>query len=525
MGSVLDFGRCLVACLVALLLAVGVAAPACAADEARIVVRRFKVVGNTILSREALRRTFQSFVGKPLALRDLKLAARKLRAAYRERGYVMAYAYVPPQEFLDDTVEIRVQQGKYGKVKVDGNRYYSDGFIRRFFGPALRSQYVLGSHMEHALLVLNQFPDLHVQSVLEAKKNGTVDVTLKAKDAWPVHFTLDYDNFGARLVGRNRAGAGVAWGNAITEGDLLSLKATYPFEVSGAQPFLFGSYSIPVGHQGTRVEASYAHAKTLVGEELALLGIEGNADIGSVRVSVNDRLDLRHAEVWYYELVAKGVTNTALNGKVAVSDDEVRTVGIGHRGSVASKDGAFQYAHNYEVISGLGPLLGGSSGADKTSRVGADDGFVRVTIEGVGTYRVNKDLFILMRLSGQLATTGLMVPEQYALGGPDNVRGYQQGEFLGDNGYACSAELRQTVNQGRRSQVQLVLFVDHGGAALNKPLGGETANRDLTGAGLGLRAQLGPQLTLRMDEGFCVDPTFNLDKDKSKLNVQASYRF
>ena len=52
--------------------------------------------------------------------------------------------------------------------------------------------------MQRALLVLNEFPDLHVQSVLRARPDGAIDVTLKVRDAWPVHATLDHDNFGVR---------------------------------------------------------------------------------------------------------------------------------------------------------------------------------------------------------------------------------------------------------------------------------------------------------------------------------------
>ena len=498
---------------------------ALAADEARIVVRKFRVVGNTLLSQKTIKKALDPFVNRPLALRDIKAAARTLRGLYRQRGYLMAYAYVPPQDFLDDTVELRVQQGKYGKVSVDGNRYYSDDFILHYFQPARSEGYVLARKMEHALLVLNQFTDLKVQSVLEARKDGTVAVTLKTKDQWPVHATLDFDNFGAVVVGKNRAGASVTAGSTITEGDLLALKVTYPFEVSGAQPFVFATYGVPIGYQGARLEASFAHATTIVGGALAQAGIQGEAKIGTLRLNVNDRLDLRHADVWFYEIVAKDVKNTGLNRAVAISDDEIREVGIGHRGSASSKDGKAYAAHSYELLGGLGQLLGGSAHGSSTSRPGADDGFARVTLDALVTYKVITDGFVLLRLSGQMATGPLVVAEQFAVGGPDSVRAYQQGEFLGDDGYAVTAEYRHTVRQKAHSNVQALLFADHGGASLKKPSANETARKDLTAAGVGLRGTYGSGFTVRLDMGFCVDPTFNIDHEKSRLNAQASYRF
>src|SRR5437868_15375351 len=89
-------------------------ASAHADDEARIVVRKFRVVGNTVLDAKTVRKTLDPYVGRALTLAEIKAAAKALRAQYRKRGYVMAYAYVPPQEFVDDAVEIRVQQGKVG---------------------------------------------------------------------------------------------------------------------------------------------------------------------------------------------------------------------------------------------------------------------------------------------------------------------------------------------------------------------------------------------------------------------------
>lgn len=506
----------------------GMTAPLLAQGPARMKVRRWRVEGVTALDKGEVDAIVRPSQGKSLTLAQMKQTARRISAAYEARGYVMAYAYVPPQKFQDGVVLIKVQEGKIGKVKVEGNYNYSEKLIRRFMEPALESPIVHQPSLQRALLTLNQFMDLRVQSVLDAKKNGTVDVILKAKDSRPLHAILDYDNFGARLVGENRVGAGAMAANAVTDGDLLAIKYVFPIDEDASDPFAFVNYSLPLDNSGIRLETSYAHARTSVGQELAVLGIEGDAEILNVRGVLPDTLTTFVNSSWTAELVMKQVLNTGLDKQLFISEDDVRALGVGHRGTMFSRDSRTQFAHNVTFFQGTGKGLGGSEKGDAfTSRsaAGADNEFSKATVEAVVIQKLGKNTFALGRVSGQVADDALMVPEQFALGGPDSVRGFEQGEFLGDNGYTVAAELRQLVLQSQFSQLQLLGFVDHGDARIERPLVGERSSLTLTSAGVGMRAQLGRKVSARADVGFPIDPKRNTAGDAQKLHAQVSCRF
>lgn len=126
-------------------------------------------------------------------------------------------------------------------------------------------------------------------------------------------------------MGRNRAGAGLLAGNVVLEGDQLGVKVTHPFNVDEADPFYFLTYGAPVGDRGNRVEASYAKAHTFVGDELAQLGIEGDASIITLRGTVMDDVRLDAISSWFAELTVKDVENTALDGGLVISRDRVRS--------------------------------------------------------------------------------------------------------------------------------------------------------------------------------------------------------
>jgi hemolysin activation/secretion protein len=153
---------------------------------------------------------------------------------------------------------------------------------------------------------------------------------------------------------------------------------------------------------------------------------------------------------------------------------------------------------------GLGKTLGGMADNDPmATRQGADNRFTKVDVTVSRIQSLFKDVFFILRGTGQISTGPLAIIEQFLLGGPDSVRGYQLGERLGDEGYAVSAEVRYPFLK----YAQLALFVDHGGARLRNPEIGEKKSQFLTGAGPGLRVNLPYYETaVRLDVGFPIEP-------------------
>ncbi len=87
--------------------------------------------------------------------------------------------------------------------------------------------------------------------------------------------------------------------------------------------------------------------------------------------------------------------------------------------------------------------------------------------------------------------------EQYFIGGPDTVRGYQTDEQFGDNQFYGNAELRYRFNR----QIQAVLFADAGAAFGGNFSNNANSSNLLTSIGAGLRlvTPIGP---IRLDLGF-----------------------
>ena len=165
------------------------------------------------------------------------------------------------------------------------------------------------------------------------------------------------------------------------------------------------------------------------------------------------------------------------------------------------------------ALAGRGPGegLGGTASSDPlVSRNGASGGFGKLNLELGRVQNLQPGLYGVLRGSAQFATQPLYLAEQFAVGGPDTVRGFAQAELLGDEGYVVSAELRWSPIEDEPDRFQMAFFVDHGGVSLKRAGPGDLPRGSkLTGAGLGFRLGLGAASTARVDIGFPISPASN----------------
>jgi hemolysin activation/secretion protein len=122
----------------------------------------------------------------------------------------------------------------------------------------------------------------------------------------------------------------------------------------------------------------------------------------------------------------------------------------------------------------------------------------------------------------------LVSAEQFQAGGAFTVRGYREGQVVGDSGIVLSGEWRVPAfiipktwkiphtEYILRDNVQFVSFVDYGGINVNRPAAGVNRNDNLLGVGIGLRAKLTRFVTGRLDLAF---PLFSqLDDNAARLH-------
>jgi hemolysin activation/secretion protein len=488
----------------------------------KVHIKSLRITGNMVISSEDFAPILESYAGKELDLSELSSIAQQITEEYRSKGYTLARAYIPAQDIKNGIVEIVVVEGRVGEIIVKGNKNYSTDFIKRGFTPVVEQSVIKHNSLEKSLLLLNDYPDLKLKATLEAgKEPGTTDIVATVEDRLPVHLTVDYDNFGTESVSKHRFGMEVNLGRfLLVEGSSLSLRG-----VIGSDPkdFYYGraSYLVPINSYGTK---------------FGMLAYGGNFDVGQALAELNIT-----STTWGYGFyLAHPFLRTRIQNLTAEFGFESKDAKQFLLGDLFSRDKIrmLRAGLNYDwidstgrnfialsVFQGLGDGLGAMENNDaKSSRFGADNRFTKAYLNLVRVQRIVDRVSIIFRGAGQASTRPLVAIEEFYIGGADSVRGYAPGEFLGDDGYNVSTELRVSPLSNQEI-LQLAFFVDHGAVSIKDPPSGIKKYNHLTGAGFGFRLNLPYNISGRFDVGFPVQPSKASTGDRPTLYIQAMARF
>lgn len=436
---------------------------------------------------------------------QLQAAADVITQAYRSAGFLVSVAYLPPQQLGPaQIVEIRVLEGRIGKVIVQGNQRYRSHTV----GDAaeqLQGQPLRKADIDSALLYARDLPGVSVSSVLQpGEHEGETDVVLVARETGrPYEFNLSVDNFGTEVTGRGRAQAGLTWNSPLGLGDVFAASAMWQFDPSASRNGAL-SYSVPIrGVPGLSVLAG-ANQSDLEANSgpLASFDLKGPASqryAGADWKFVNtERLQLTTSARYLHEnsrfeglgfLLAKQKYDVAELG-LALRHNDPRWHGV-NLAQLSVRQSLDDESADFDIINPY-----------------RDSHF---TVARLGLLRMQyltRTQRLLFKLNGQYTDSSLPTMEQFQLGGNDSVRGYTQGEALGDRGYYGALEYyvdapgfadKASPFQGLswREVLSFDVFVDHGrvfdASRHQSPLTLASA-----GAGLTFRLQRFHNLELRL---------------------------
>src|SRR5690606_39880619 len=122
---------------------------------------------------------------------------------------------------------------------------------------------------------------------------------------------------------------------------------------------------------------------------------------------------------------------------------------------------------------------------------------------------------MLLKTEAQASDDLLASLEQFAIGGPANVRAYPVSEALADTGGALTLEWivdapgfadRPLGNTTWGNVLEVSFYIDYAGGKVNDPFPHEPARVNLRGYGIGIATTLGQQLEHRLAVARAVPP-------------------
>jgi hemolysin activation/secretion protein len=469
------------------------------ASDIRFILNGVRITGQTAFTEAELLGLVQDLIGKEISLADLEQAAARVSRHYRQRGYVVARAYLPAQELRDGRVEIAVLEGRVGRVVIENRSRVRDAAVTARVAP-LQGQLVLEDDIDRRMRLIYELSGIAPgpQAALQPGANvGETDLVLKLEEGPSLSGSVEFDNHGNRFTGGNRISAQVNVHSPTGSGDLLTLRAT---EGDPGLSLYRLSYQIPVSASGLRLGGDYSHVRYRLGKTFSPLEANGTADTWLAFVShplVLGRTYSAHARVSYQQSdIQDRIDSTA-----TVTDKATRLATFAVTGDWLDAFGGGG-ANGASLSLGLGDLNIKTPLAraidDVTART--NGGYRKWNLSLTRLQRLTANASLYLLYTGQKAGKNLDSSEKFALGGPNGVKAYPQGEALGDSGYLLNAELRYDLRgDWFPGQTQLLAFADAGEVTVNEnPFAAGANRRRLSAAGLGVNwtAPQGFQLRL-----------------------------
>lgn len=474
-------------------------------------VSTIRIEGNTVFPNEILDPLKVPYENQTTSLVRFKELAKEITAYYRMRGYVTSRAVIPEQKLEQGQAVIRIVEGKIGTIKIEGLRFSRESMIRRRFrirsGDILRYQ-----DLERYVTNLNANPDRKVRIVLlPGEKPETTDIVLKVEEEFPLHASYGFTNLGTDTTGRIRQSGTVTVTNLLGLDDQLTSRV----EVSERRGFMgwANSYMVPINARGDIFTIDVNDVLVKLGKDLKPFHASGRAFVLSPTLIMPIFHGRYLSGEWTMGFDYKRI-RTLLFG-IANSKDDLRVFRFGP--NFLENDPWGRSILTNEVQTAFAGFLGGLEHNDPiASRREADGYFWQYNVTFGRLQNIWKGTQAVGRIGAQFSPHRLVPAQQFRIGGFDTVRGYGEGEYLGDYGFQGSLELRvppyfipkdwkwPAGKSTLRDTIRGVGFIDFGKGFLNSPFLDEEKNRQLIGVGGGLRVSINRNVQARVDWGVPV---------------------
>lgn len=457
-------------------------------DQIHFKLRGIRIEGAVTIPADTFRPLYENLVGRDITLSDILAIADGIEKEYRDRGYLLIRAYVPPQHVSDGIFTIRVVEGFVSNVTVDGGPAATQDLIRDYLEPLRNERPLRLPTIERGMLLANDVPGVSASGVLRPSPDvpGASEL-LVSVDEPEVSGGLSTDNRGSHFTGIWSV-TGTAEYNSIFGADALDATLTdspHAEEQVGGQV----RYRTAIGSDG------------LIG---SLIGAASHGSPGSYLSSI---FNLK-TDSWAvgprltYPLIRSRADSLSIDAGFTVQDATLNGFGINSHDKWRVLDVALTYSGNgvlggsvestVDVAQGLSILGATPDNSPQISQGGKTD-FTKITGLARYTAQISDSPFgIALTGQGQYALRPLITGEQILFGGTQIGRGYDPGAITGDSGAGGSFELRYNTHVPELSiqGLQPYAFFDaaetwyrHRPAAL----GGSLSGFSIASAGAGLR--------------------------------------
>ena len=501
----------------------GESAASDAVAEKPFYIRHYKVKGAAKLKKIDVEGAVYPFMGPACTSVQVEQARLNLEKAYRSAGYSLVTVVVPPQEVKFGVITLEVSEGKVGRLRVKGAKYFLPEDIKRRAPSLAEGEVPNFDKIKEDILALNRHPDRQVTpDVRPGVVPGTWDVDLNVKDKSSLHGSLEVNNRYSPDTTELRINGGLIYSNLWQAGHTIGFNfQVAPERLEDASVFS-GYYILPV-----TPTATFMLTGTKQDSDINTLG---GSSVGGKGYVIGGRMNFTlpggppfSDKPAYFHSLSLGVDfkhfdeDVTFAGETQETPIEYYPFSMNYGGTWVAK------THSTDVNATMTYGIRGL-GSDPyefdAKRFLADGSFFHVRGDLAHTHDLPGGMEIFAKIQGQIASQPLINSEQASGGGLGNARGYLESTVLGDNAVFGSLELRSPtlINRPKsgpasakpdpdapvesKDEWRFYLFADAGHLTLNEPLPEQNDQFSLVSIGAGSRISFKDHFHASVDAGL-----------------------
>ena len=493
--------------------------------EVKFVLKQLFIQGKSIYDKRALKPLYTSYLKKELTLKNIYEIAQRITNKYRNDGYILSKAIVPPQKIRDGVVHLRIIEGYIDKIKIQGPVRGPRKLINKYKKNILKSRPLRVSDLERYLLLIDDLPGVTAKSILtpsEDKPSATTMTLILADKAFVGH--IGTDNRGSKFNGPYQFLGGVTVNSLLGDNSRAGVQGVLTSQTEELL-FLNAFYDLPINQEGTRLFFSSSVSESKPGATLKQFDINGDSTSITLRLT-HPFLRSRGKNLTGH-LGFSGRNSTTKILGLLDSEDRLRVINMGV---------SYDYADEYKGVNlirlnlskGLNIFDATESGSSNLSRSQGKSNFTKLTGNLMRIQSLSPSWNLLGAATWQYSFDKLLASEEFGVGGSQYGRAYDSSEITGDHGIAFKVELQKAFRPAwdYLSDFQLYSFLDYG-SVWNKVQTSTGAKRqDLTSIGLGMRFNITDSISgyLEMNQPISDNVAAEGNKDP-RLFFSLSNRF
>jgi hemolysin activation/secretion protein len=439
-----------------------------------------------------------------LTLPQLQEIAAKVAQYYRDRGFFLVRAYIPPQTIATGIVRIRIVEGTLGGVTIEKNHKYREDQLLQPFRD-LVGQPVNQATIEEAMLLLNDYPGLDTFAVFRPGiQAGETNLLISVLEEQLGNTQVHTDNYGSKYTGeyRSRIDFHINKPSSAIDNFTLSLSKTFMPSNGG---FWALSYERRAFGPENIFGIGVSKNKYSLGGVLEPFGISGDTTTEQIYWRRSFQRSRSFNLYGLLQFSHKSAKLDITEGEDRADELTVLSAETGFDWATATRShlasGRVQYSQGFDGLLGSQEPTNDPT-QTKTNRRGGSGNyaagkFTKINVDYNHWFNINRDNTLHFSFRSQFSDDLLTSLEQMPIGGPNSVRAYAASEYLRDRAFSTSLEWLQSApgftewksynNRRWGDTLKVALFVDYAKGWLNDPLASEREVVSLSGIGAGLR--------------------------------------